>query len=380
MCYADDYFFNLKAEYIMYKIIGAVSSDNRRIEDFLSVNHDATFYHLPKWLEILAKESSQKAIKLICINELGNIVGYMPLLFTKGMPFGLGGILAARRLASLPRSPIAGPIAENPEVLKLLIDSAIDLTKSKSKIVLQLKYECGNLDKIDDKLVCVPWRKAYYKEIPSQGIKISLASHSVEKEVQRAINKAKENNISIREAETIDDLHNWYHLYLETMRFHTTPARRFGFFKDLWDEFHSAGLMSISLVEMKVNSKAILLNGAISFRYKERIYGAFKGSSRKYFKFRVNDLLHWYELNKAQEEGFKIFDMGEVQGEHDGLDHYKKKWGMAESEIFHYYLKSDYKPKEKLDPGNNSSLAAIIWRHLPLPLIEYSGSITNRLL
>jgi len=364
----------------MYKIIGAVSTDNRRIEDFLSVNHEATFYHLPKWLEILEKESSQKAVKLICVNESEKIVGYMPLLFTKGFPFGLGGILAARRLASLPRSPIAGPIADNPEVLKLLIESAIDLTNTKSKTVLQLKYECGNLDKFDDKLVCVPWRKAYYKEIPPKGIKISLQSQSVEKEVYRAVNKANKNNISIRQAETIEDLRNWYHLYLETMRFHTTPARRFSFFKDLWDEFHSSGLMSISLVEMKENSKTILLNGAISFRYKDRIYGAFKGSDRKYFKYRVNDLLHWYELNKAQEEGFKTFDMGEVQGEHDGLDHYKKKWGMHESEIFHYYLKSDYKPKEKLDPGNNSSFAAKIWRHLPLPIIEYTGSITNRFL
>lgn len=364
----------------MYKIINAVSSDNGRIEDFLSVNHEATFYHLPKWVEILSKESSQEAIKLICVSESKKIVGYIPLLFTKGMPFGLGGILAARRLASLPRSPIAGPIAENPEVLKLLIDSAIDLTKSKSKIVLQLKYECGNLDKIEDNLVCVPWRKAYYKEIPPKGIQISLASHNVEKEVHRAINKAKENNISIREAENLNDLHNWYRLYLETMRFHTTPARRFSFFKDLWDEFHSTGFISLSLVEMKSGSENILLNGAISFRYKERIYGAFKGSSRKYFKYRVNDLLHWYELNKAQEEGFKIFDMGEVQGKHDGLEHYKKKWGMSESEIFHYYLKSDYKPKDKLDPGNNSSLAAKIWRHLPLPIIEYSGSIANRLL
>lgn len=364
----------------MYKIIEASSDENERITNYLSINNEASFYHLPKWVDILSKESGQKAIKLLCLDEHDNIVGYIPLLYTKGLPFGLGGILASQRLASLPRSPIAGPIADDAEVLKLLIDSAIEIAKSKPKIILQLKYECGNLDQIEDKLIRVPWRKSYYKELPPKGIKIEFANQKAEKEIHRSFNKAKEYNIKIREASNINDLRNWYKLYLKTMRYHTTPSRRFSFFKDLWNEFHGSGLMSISLVEMQEHSRIHLINGAISFRYKDRIYGAFKGSDRKYFKYRVNDLLHWYELNKAQEEGFRIFDMGEVQGEHDGLDHYKKKWGMNESEIFHYYLKADYQIKEKLDPGNNSSFIAKLWRYVPLPLIELSGSITNHFL
>lgn len=364
----------------MFKITEVGSGENERIEKFLLESNLATFYHLPQWLEILEKESAQKGIKLICKDDQNNIVGFMPLLFTRGLPAGVGGILTTKRLASLPRTPIAGPVSKDPQILKILVEAAIDIIRSDSRCRLQIKYHCRELGSLVDEIVCVPWRKAYFKVIPPKPAKINFASHSVEKEVIRALKKAESSDIHIRQAESLEDLKKWYKLYLGTMRYYMTPARSFSFFKCLFDAFYSKGLMSLSLVEIGKFPNEKIINGAISFRYKDTIYGAFKGSDRKYFKFRVNDLLHYYELNKAQEDGFRIFDMGEVQGDHEGLDHYKRKWGMSEGEIFHYYLKSNYTNKEKLDPGNSTSFTTKVWRLLPIFFIEKTGNVINKYL
>jgi hypothetical protein len=362
----------------MFNITEANSKDDERIEKFLFKSPSAEFYHLPQWLEILEKESSQKGIKLICTDDSNNIAGYMPLLFTRGFPVYIGGVVASKRLASLPRTPIAGPVSEHPQVLKMLVEAAIGSIPSDKNCRMQIKYYSRNLEDLVKEIVCVPWRKTYYKEIPPKPEKILFENGRVEKEVKRAFRKAEVHDVHIRQGESVEDLKKWYKLYLETMRYHTTPPRSLSFFKNLWEGFYSKGLLNLTLVELGKYPNGMIINGTISFKYKDKMYGAFKGSSRKHFKYRANDLLHYYELNKAQEEGFRIFDFGEVQGGHEGLENYKKKWGGTEDEIFHYYLNTDHLDKEKLDPGNRNSIVTKVWRCLPLYIIEKMGIVINR--
>jgi len=89
--------------------------DEKWIE-FISNNSQATIYHHPLWLKIIQEETGQRALKLICTDKNDDIQGLFPLQFTKGFPFGLGGIPGTRRLASLPRTPVGGPLTLNSKV------------------------------------------------------------------------------------------------------------------------------------------------------------------------------------------------------------------------------------------------------------------------
>jgi len=364
----------------MFNVRELDCSYDNEIEKFLLESPSATFYHLPKWLEILEKESNQKGIRLVCTNSDDAIVGYFPLLFTKGLPFNIGGVLASKRLASLPRTPAVGPVSHSNDVLKKLLESAIEIALSENNLELQIKTDNGRLAKLTDRLMSIPWRKTFIKEIPDRPNKIKFLNSKTDKEVSRALRKAKENNIYVREGESIKDLQSWYKLYVETMRYHAIPCRSFKFFENLWRGFYNNGLMSLNLVEQGKYPNGDLLTGSVTFKFKDTTYGAFKGSKRKYFKFIINDVLHSYEFIKAQKEGYKYFNLGEVQSNHPGLGNYKKKWGIIEQEIYHYYLSGVNNKYESLDPGNYGEIKKKIWRTMP-PIVtsQLSNFIVKRL-
>ncbi|MCZ6703698.1 MAG: GNAT family N-acetyltransferase [Ignavibacteria bacterium] len=346
----------------MYNVLEADYSYNSEIEKFLLERPSAKFYHLPKWLEILETESNQKGIQLICTNKDGKIVGYFPFLFTKGWPFNIGGILAAKRLASPPRTPVAGPVSENDEVLKKLLKATIEITHSKNNLELQIKTDNKRLAVLNDKLQCVPWKKLFIKEIPERPNKIEFLNSNTHKRVNNALKKAKENNVQVREGESKKDLQTWYKTYCKTMRFHAVHCRSLEFFENLWDGFYNDGFMSITLVEQAKYPRRELLTGTIKFKFKDTTYGPFIGSRRKYFKFRINDLLCSYEFTKAQEEGYKFFNIGEVQSNHPGLEDYKRKWGVLERDVYHYYRSGVLHELESIDHGNYGIIKKKIWR------------------
>ena len=72
--------------------------------EFLSHAESSTIYHHPAWLQALSIESNQEAFYIIQRNNKGEIVLILPLLKTRGIPFGICGILGSRRISSLPRT------------------------------------------------------------------------------------------------------------------------------------------------------------------------------------------------------------------------------------------------------------------------------------
>jgi Acetyltransferase (GNAT) domain len=358
----------------MLKVCEVGSDFDNKIEDFLLNSSSATFYHLPKWLKVLERESNQKGVKLICVDDNDKIVGYMPLLHTRGLPAGIGGVLASRRLSSLPRTPVAGPISEDLLVIKKMIQYAIDSISNEKNVTLQIKATRDTYKNLIDNLQCLTWREDYYKEIPPSPQKITFSTSKVEKELYRSLNRAKEKGIRSRYGNSLDDLKKWYRLYLETMHFHATPARSFDFFESLWNEFNADNRMSLNLIEQSRGKKSEILTGSITFKFKDTIYGAFKGSNRKKMKYAVNDLLHYFEFSRAQKEGYRIFDMGEVQKNHLGLEHYKQKWGMKSYRLYHYYTPSHKElQEESLDPGNAGNLKKKLWHIVPLKITQSIG-------
>ena len=96
-------------------------------EEFLASHPEGTIYHHPLWLKVIEEESGQEVLKLVCTNDDNEIVGIFPLQKTKGFPFGLGGVPGSKRLSSLPRTPIGGPITIDEFATAKLIEEAINV-------------------------------------------------------------------------------------------------------------------------------------------------------------------------------------------------------------------------------------------------------------
>ncbi len=362
----------LQAEKI--NVFIADSSYDEKWLEFLDDHPEGTIYHHPLWLKILENESKQKVLKLICTDENKNIVGIFPLQYTKGFPFGIGGVPGAKRLSSLPRSPIGGALTRNDLVTKAMIEKAISMVQNDNDRLLQIKSYKTNLNEKIESLNKYLWREIYIKEIPDYPGEIRFGNSRNHAAVKRAVNKAKRNGVTFRVADTLEDLIKWYKLYLDTMRFHTTPARSFGFYKDQWELLKPEGLMQLVLAELDENGKKIIIAGSVLFYFNKTVTYAFNGSSRKHFELRPNDILHWEAIFNAQKEGYKYYDLGEVSKDHSGLAAYKKKWGSDVWEMYHYYYPKPGKLEEnELDSGTAGGMKEKIWQRLPLNITAKIG-------
>ena len=240
--------------------------DEKWIE-FISRNSQATIYHHPLWLKVIENETGQKVLKLICTDNDDNILGLFPLQYTKGFPFGLGGIPGTRRLASLPRTPVGGPLTLDSKTTRLLIRKATEIISNESDFLLQIKSFDPDINDGVNSLHKYFWREIYIKEIPDYPEEIRYGKSKNHAKIKWAVNKAEQNNVTHRIAQSEDDLKKWYLLYLDTMRIHTTPARSYSFFKNIWEFLRPEGLMKLQIAELEEKGKNTLIAGSVLFFY-----------------------------------------------------------------------------------------------------------------
>ena len=171
-------------------------------------------------------------------------------MYTKGSPLSHGRMSTGPRLSSLPRTPVVGPLALNPEAAGIVMARAIELANSERGLQLEIKSNVGGLDASVDGLTCVPWRPTYVRELPPLmensscekcrdcvSVLPCASCHSCgglrfgnarrQHRVNWAVNKAIKLGLAVRDAETEEDLVEWYPAYLQTMRHKAVPPRSF---------------------------------------------------------------------------------------------------------------------------------------------------------
>jgi len=351
----------------------------KEIVAFLIANKDATFYHHPLWLKVISIESDQEYYYIIHRNYNNKIDGVLPLMKTKGLPFGIHGVLGAKRLSSLPRTPYCGPIASNQLVTNILLYEAQKLSKS-LECLLQIK-STSTLNNSEIGIQSFLWRKNFIKDIPEKGEQLLFRDHKTERDILRNIKRAKSNGIQLYQAQSIHDIKMWYEIYLEKMRFHGVPARPFIFFEACWNILKPAGLIDINLAIQKDLNNTKILAGNINFKFKKTLYGGFKSGDMKNAKIMYGDYIMFNELLDLQENSFDHYDLGEVSKNSVSLERYKKKWGVNQTNLFHSYLENDVNLNSTtLDTDPSNDLFKKIWRHVPLKMTGKVGTIVNKFL
>src|SRR2546426_6424369 len=75
-----------------------------RWEALVTTLPNGLIYHHPAWLQVLEEAYGYKPVNLACEDSNGQLRGVLPLFYTRGLFTG-------RRFSSLPRTPVAGPLA-----------------------------------------------------------------------------------------------------------------------------------------------------------------------------------------------------------------------------------------------------------------------------
>lgn len=359
------------------RVIETNPETDPRWEVFLAKHPNGSIYHHPAWLAALRREYGQKTVCLVCEDAAHQVLGILPVLYTRGIPFGLGGALAGRRLSSLPRTPVAGPLSIDSRATLALLREAIQRVASNPGVQLQIKAQDRELDGLSDELICTPWRLSYVLRLPGNSKEVFRISNSEARaSVKRAVNKAIRSNVYTRPAETEAELSEWYRLYLDTMRRNIVPPRPYRFFSALWESMRPKGMMQLLLAEQQTMGRRRIIAGSIFLMFGRTVSYAFSGSRLQDLSLRPNDLIHWQAINDACRDGFELVDFGEVPEGDDDLARFKKKWGSETVRLHRYYYPgSRHLNAVSGDPRSHWQLiSSALWRRLPLAATAWLGN------
>jgi hypothetical protein len=354
-----------------------------RWEKFVDSHPNATIFHHPLWLQVLEREYDQRRITLACEDDQGNLQGVLPLLFTRGLPLGIGGHLVGRRLSSLPRTPVAGPLALTAEASAALLRAAMETAEQTPRGTLQIKASGTPLNGPVDGLEQRPWRTSYAVALPEARRKLgaeecfqqfgpcetcrvlrfgNCANH---RKVTWAVKKARELDTSVAEAESEAQLRGWYDIYLETMRRNCVPPRPYRLFQAFWDLLRPRGYMRLLIARQQTSDR--MIGGSVLFTYKDRTFAGFAACRQRDFSLHPNDLLHWVGIHDACRQGCETYDFGETPGDAPELARFKRKWNCGETQLWRYYYPLTKTSDSGVDkPQLAKKLAARLWGRLPL--------------
>ena len=340
---------------------------------FVEAHPNGSIYHHPLWLDVLEKEYGHRIIALACEDGFGELRAILPLVYTKGFPLHIGGQSGARRLSSLPRTPIAGPLSLGRQATATVLGAAIELAKQDARLRLQIKTHTPALETLAEGLICKPWRLSYVLELPSHPDDLRLGTSRNRARIRWAVKKAAKEGVHIRAAQSKHDLRAWYGLYLETMRRNVVPPRSYRFFETLWNSMHARGLMELLLAEQSGERGKKLLGGSIFLMFGQTVSYNFNGARKEDFSLRPNDAILLFAIQKACQAGFRWFDFGEVPDGHARLAEFKSKWGSEPRQLLRYYYPASSESLNEHPNGYIYHVAEAIWQRLPLQTTAMLG-------
>ncbi len=365
------------------RVVEVDSRTDPRWIHFIRAHPNATIYHHPLWLQVLNHEYAQPQLALACEDADGQLYGVLPLAYTRGLPASIGGCRTKRRLSSLPRTPVAGPLSIDGSSAEALLWTVVALAQKDPLVQLELKTQSPAYQTLGARMAGVPWRQSYVLPLPANVTDLRLGRSSKHRHrIKNSVKKAMEWGLQIRPAESEDELFRWYQLYLDTMKRKIVPPRPFRFFLGMWRLLHPRGLMQLLLAEKERIAGREVMAGSIFLEFGGTVSYAFTGCPRQNFALRPHDLIQWHAIHNAVERGNQRYDFGEVPDDSQSLARFKSKWGAEEQKLYRFY----WPPPENLDccslPVGNWSkrLVRRVWSHLSLSTTAQLGDRIYRYL
>jgi CelD/BcsL family acetyltransferase involved in cellulose biosynthesis len=358
------------------QVIATDPQTDARWVRFVAAHPDGSVYHHPAWLRALEKEYRQRGVHLACVDATGQFLAVLPMLHTKGLPVNLGGSLTGRRLSSLPRTPLAGPLSTDSQATLAILQAAVLRARQDPGIQLQIKAQGPDLDGLVGGVVCAPWRLSYLLQLPENpGEPFRIPKSDDRARIKWSVNKATKLGVRVRPAETEGELEEWYTLYLETMRRNVVPPRSYRFFAALWELLRPSGMMELLLAEEQLAGRKRIIAGSVFLLFGRTVSYVFNGSRLADLTLRPNDIIQWQAIGDACKRGFKYFDFGEVPDGNCDLAKFKSKWGAQPTRLHRYYSTSPDAESAAVvkSHGYGTRLPEAAWRRLPLKATAWLG-------
>ena len=318
---------------------------------------DATAYQTPEWSKVINESYGHEA--LVLHDESFDSI--LPVVCIRSRIFG-------SHLVSMPFVEYGGPIMKGRSSFAGMVAKMDEYARQNGfgTAELRLAPEQSNLADEMDGFKARDGLCTFLANLKDSGAMFE----SLSKDVRWSINRATNSGVEISEAKSIEDLHDYYMLYLKTMKKHGTPPHSRLFFESMWRIMGS--MMRVMLAKHEGN----LVSGSIFFLFNKRIFHWSSVSDDRYNHLNAGSLLLWDTLEWGSDNGFSSFDFGRTTVG-TGVYEFKKEWGGEEVKICH--MVKSYGRSKPTDPDDvKFKIASNVWKLLPTSVSEALGKYLRK--
>lgn len=282
--------------------------------EHLLTTFPTTVFHSQAWMNAL--------VETYAFDLRANIIVDADGTPSAGMAYARVADHKGERLLSLPFSDFCDPLVNNREdwnqVVEPLIDSGLPISlrcvhsdvvpgDQRFPEVGKAKWHGLALDKDLDTL---------WTELDGKG--------------RNQIRKAEKEGVVVRRSWALTDLRAFFEMHLRVRKLkHRLLAQPYEFFEHIWSEFLEPRNGVLLLAEQADQ----VVGGSLFLEWNGGLYYKFNASSLSDLKARPNDLLLWEAIKYAKERDLTLLDFGLTDWEHEGLAHFKLKFGAVERKI-----------------------------------------------
>jgi len=322
---------------------GLPAEDARR-DAYVRAHPRGTFFHLAGWRRMVESVYGHEPLDVYAWRD-DRLVGVLPLMLCRGL---LGG----RRLVSMPYAVYGGPLGDDADVERRLVEEGRRLTRELSTSYLELRcLEDPGFDLVQTNLYCT-----FMQELPAD--RAGVLARMPKKARAEARKARDKHNLELSTGHWyLDDLQR---MFLVNKRQLGSPGLPAAHFRGILEQFERDVFVHL----VRLGDKP--LAAVMSFAYDKTLIayyaGTQPGADRAYSasNFMYMALQEW-----AVERGFRVFDFCRSRRD-SGAFEFKRHQGFEPRPLnYLYHLERGAKPPAFTPSNPRTKVLRTAWSHLP---------------
>ena len=361
-------------------------TDRSAWNEYVAQHTNATAYHWFEWMEAveIAYQHQPKPLIAFKASPKGaQVCGILPSVLMQSP--GLG-----RRLCSLPFCDIGGPLADNYDVERQLIEAASNMLVTTESKGIELRT--GAAETLDEDAITYYLADPETRPAPKVQMLLELPENSeilwknFKSKLRSQIRKAEKNGLSCRSACDGSLIGDFYKVLSRNMRDLGSPVHSVRLYEALQEKYQDRARIHI------VYSDSTPIAGGFVIRHPSRISIPWASTIAEFNHLSPNMMLYWDVIETNFDSNQALFDFGRsTLGE--GTYRFKKQWGAKpymlqwqslKDEADHMKVRSQndrrYIPQEPSKGISSFAKTAVLntWKRLPVPLATAIGPLFRK--
>ena len=331
-------------------LIGEFTGQPAEWDDFVRAQPDWSHFHLFGWKGAIDRAFGHECIYLAA-REQGALVGVLPLVRVKSLLFG-------HYLVSMPFVNYGGPLGRA-DAVEGLVRHASDIAQREKVKLLELRSRTP---------LAIPLEVSHRKitvvlDLPTGGAPVLWKK--LDAKLRSQIRRPQKEGVTVRFG--ADQVEPFFSVFSRHMRDLGTPTQPLAFFRVLAERFGEDVWFGCAYL----NGKAIA--GGCGFRWNGEYEMTWASALQDYKRIAPNMLLYWSFLERAADEGLRLFNFGRCTPG-GGTHKFKLQWGTREEPLWWYQRRASAATRGTPSPDDGAlAWGPRLWKHLPEPVATALG-------